>query len=96
MRYKDFVESLGEAMPPSNWTIEAAALWWDVKGNWEKSHELVDSLGTPFASWIHAYLHRKEGDPWNAAYWYRKAQQPIPEISLEEEFKNLVTKLPAF
>lgn len=81
------------ATPPNDWSDEGAALWWDAKGNWEKSHELVDSLSTPSACWIHAYLHRKEGDKWNAAYWYRRAQKPIPQISLETEFENLVAAL---
>ncbi|MGB5379231.1 hypothetical protein [Muriicola sp.] len=81
------------ATPPNDWSDVEAALWWDAKGNWERSHELVDNLGTPSACWIHAYLHRKEGDQWNAAYWYRKAQKPIPQISLETEFENLVATL---
>lgn len=80
-------------MPPSSWKAEKAALWWDAKGNWEKAHELVDSLSTSSASWIHAYLHRKEGDQWNAEYWYRRAQQPVPEKTLESEFEDIVMAL---
>ena len=80
-------------VPPSSWKEEKAALWWDAKGNWEKAHELVDSSSSPTARWIHAYLHRKEGDTWNAAYWYRKAQKPIPEKSLEAEFEDIIMEL---
>ncbi|NNJ89813.1 MAG: hypothetical protein HKP53_10450 [Eudoraea sp.] len=80
-------------VPPSSWKKEKAALWWDAKGNWVKAHELVDSLSTPTAMWIHAYLHRKEGDQWNAEYWYRRAGKPIPDKSLEAEFEDLVRSL---
>jgi hypothetical protein len=80
-------------VPPSSWKKEKAALWWDAKGNWEKAHELVDSLTSPTAAWIHAYLHRKEGDQWNAEYWYRQACKPVPDKSLQEEFEELVIAL---
>ncbi len=80
-------------VPPSSWKEENAALWWEAKGNWEKAHELVDSLSTPSATWIHAYLHRKEGDQWNAEYWYRRARKPVPEKSLEAEFEDIVKAL---
>lgn len=80
-------------LPPPTWKQENAALWWDTKGNWEKAHELVDSLTTPNAARIHAYLHRKEGDLWNAEYWYRRAGKQLPEKSLEEEFEDLVKEM---
>ncbi|WP_297762221.1 hypothetical protein [uncultured Muriicola sp.] len=87
---KEFTKSLDQPGPGSIWPDELKALWWDAKGNWEKAHELVDSLSTPTAIWIHAYLHRKEGDQWNAEYWYRRARKPIPEKSLEAEFEDIV------
>ncbi len=90
MTQEDFVKTLQEPRPPVNWSDELTALWWYAKGNWEKAHEIVDSLSTPTAAWIHAYLHRKEGDQWNAEYWYRRARKPIPEKSLEAEFEDIV------
>jgi hypothetical protein len=88
-----FYATTSQSQPKESWPVVLQALWWDAKGNWEKSHELVDSLNTPAGCWVHAYLHRKEGDQWNAEYWYRKANKPVPEISLEHEFEDLVTTL---
>lgn len=91
--YKDFMASLEMPLPPVSWKIEFQALWWDAKGNWEKAHELVDSLSTPTTTWIHGYLHRKEGDQWNAEYWYSRAGKPFPKESLEAEFEEIVVAL---
>jgi hypothetical protein len=69
---------------------ELLSLWYDGKGNWEKSHDQVDQLSGKNAARIHAYLHRKEGDQWNADYWYRRAGEKRPDITLEEEWIFLV------
>lgn len=69
---------------------ELIALWYDGKGDWKLAHDQVDHLTSKSASRIHAYLHRKEGDSWNADYWYRKAGEKRPETSLEEEWEELV------
>lgn len=58
-------------------------------GDWERAHEIVQALQTPEAAWIHAYLHRVEGDPGNAAYWYRRANRPVATSSLEDEWAEL-------
>jgi hypothetical protein len=60
------------------------------KGDWHKAHALVDNLTDQQSAWIHAYLHCKEGDTWNADYWYSKAGQKHPAISLDEEWEQLV------
>ena len=65
-------------------------MWWDYKGNWEKSHDIAQEIEADTGHWIHAYLHRKEGDSWNAGYWYRIAGRAYPNISLAEEAKELV------
>ena len=65
-------------------------MWWDVKGNWKASHDIAQDMSSPDGSWIHAYLHRKEGDSFNADYWYRKAERSFPKVSLEEEQKELL------
>ncbi len=89
MNYTAFTESLKNDQVPrlSTWL---AALWHDAKGDWEKAHSLIQDLSDQNSSWIHAYLHRKEGDAFNAGYWYRKAGKNMPEISLEKEWEMLV------
>lgn len=67
------------------------ALWYDAKGDWEKSHVIIQDIETKEAAYIHAYLHRKEGDIWNADYWYRRAGKSRPSISLEKEWRELVS-----
>ena len=65
------------------------ALIADKAGDWDKSHELIQDIETNEAAWIHAYLHRKEGDQWNAGYWYRRAGKPVFDGSLDEEWDLL-------
>lgn len=88
--YKAFRETLSSAHPPADWPLDLQALWWEAKGDWEASHEIAQDLHTPMGSWIHAYLHRKEGDRFNAGYWYRQAGRPFPDNSLPEELKEMV------
>lgn len=81
-----FASSLVEAAPPRDWPLPAAALWWDAKGDWTKAHDLVatDEEGRE-AAWVHAYLHRKEGDIDNARYWYDRARRPVSAAPLDDE-----------
>tara|TARA_B100000989_G_C19341198_1_gene385050 strand:+ start:95 stop:328 length:234 start_codon:yes stop_codon:yes gene_type:complete len=65
------------------------ALEADKNGNWDRAHELVQDLSTADAAWIHAYLHRKEGDKFNAGYWYNRAGKDFFNGTLEEEWKML-------
>lgn len=88
--YNRFVQSLEALSPPRGLTSYLEALWWDAKGKWEKAHELVQHDPSLSAAWIHAYLHRKEGDAGNAAYWYQRAQRPYPGKSLEEEWQEML------
>lgn len=69
------------------------ALWWDGQGNWEKAHEVAQDVDGPDGAWVHAYLHRKEGDASNAAYWYRRAGQPVASGDLRAEWEGMVTAL---
>jgi hypothetical protein len=85
-----FKDSLKNNTPDSSYTPMLTSLWYDAKGDWEKAHDQVDHLGVKDAAWVHAYLHRKEGDLWNADYWYAKANKTRPNISLEEEWESLV------
>lgn len=86
-----FKNSLQQSNPPEELTIYLQALWQDGKGKWEAAHILIQDIENHDGSWIHAYLHRKEGDIGNADYWYRRAQQKRPDLSLEKEWEALVT-----
>ena len=88
-----FKESLSLNEPPKVLSIYLTALWYDGKGQWDKAHGLIDDLEDKTACWVHAYLHRKEGDRWNANYWYTKAGRIMPETSLNEEWETVVTAL---
>ena len=79
--------------PPAAWSEPFKALWWDARGDWASSHEIAQDVPSPWGSWMHAYLHRKEGDLWNAGYWYRKAGLPERSDSLEVEFEDLLQAL---
>ena len=88
----EFKETLKNDTPYDDFSIHLRALWFDGKGDWQKAHEEVDQLNDAGSAHIHAYLHRKEGDIWNADYWYRRAQQTRPEMALDEEWAHLVLK----
>jgi len=69
------------------------ALWHDARGNWDKAHEMANDIGDRTGAWVHAYLHRKEGDLDNAAYWYRRAGQPVATDALEVEWNRIAAAL---
>lgn len=88
---KQFEASLTLDAPDAKLSPVLKSLWHDAKGDWKKAHDLVDQLPGTDAAWVHAYLHRKEGDIWNADYWYAKAKKTRPAISLEAEWESLVS-----
>lgn len=88
-----FKLAIRDNVPPLGLTIQQEALWYDGKGDWEKAHDLVNDLDDKQSAHVHAYLHRKEGDLWNADYWYRRAGRQRPDSTLEEEWEELVTIL---
>ncbi|WP_316851404.1 hypothetical protein [Pedobacter agri] len=92
MTLAEFRDSLKLDRPKPNLSVPLKALWYDGKGEWNNAHNEVDHLSDISSSRIHAYLHRKEGDIWNADYWYRKAKETRPNVSLEEEWEMLVTR----
>ncbi len=85
--------SLTGPEPPEGLTAPLAALWWDAKGDWARAHGLVDELETPEGMAVHGYLHRKEGEAWNADYWYKRAGRRFYRAKLEEEWEALVEGL---
>lgn len=90
MTMEEFKKSLSEATPPHTLSDLLKALWYDGKGDWKKSHDIAQDIHSAEGSWIHAYLHRKEGDDGNAAYWYRRAGKPVCKWSLEKEWDAIV------
>ncbi|SHO64302.1 hypothetical protein [Algoriphagus zhangzhouensis] len=75
--------------PLSTFSPELKSLWYDMKGDWHLAHDQVDHLDGKSAARVHAYLHRKEGDQWNADYWYHRAGESRPSLSLDEEWQKL-------
>lgn len=69
------------------------ALWHEAHGDWERAHSIAQTLETADAAWVHAYLHRKEGDTFNADYWYRRAGRAAFAGSLHAEWTALATHL---
>ncbi len=93
MLFVQFKASLKDEQPPAGITAVLTALWYAGKGNWEQAHRIAQDLSTPEGSWVHAYLHRDEGDPGNANYWYNRAGKKMPAFSLEEEWEKIVRPL---
>ena len=93
MDYALFNHTLDMGAPPEDFSKELKALWWERKNYWDKAHDIVQNLPGKDAAWVHAYLHRKEGDEDNAAYWYNKAGQSIPGMDLNEEFREIIKAL---
>jgi hypothetical protein len=79
--------------PPENLDSALEALWQDGKGNWDTAHTLAQDAPDPNGAWVHAYLHRVEGDESNAGHWYRRAEKPHCKSSLPEEWDAIATAL---
>ncbi len=85
-----FKNSLSSKEPAQDLSIYLKALWYDAQENWDKAHILIQDLNDKNAAWIHAYLHRKEGDTSNADYWYSRAGKKRPSVSVEQEWEEIV------
>ena len=92
MTFSEFNETLAAAAPPAV-SRALVALWHDAKGDWEKAHATAQDIDDVTGAWVHAYLHRKEGDAANAAYWYRRADKPVERGPLDVEWTRIVTAL---
>lgn len=86
-----FINSLSEKAPPESSSHYLRSLWFDANGNWEKAHEIIQDMNDKEAARVHAYLHRKEGDLGNAAYWYARAGKAMPDETLDQEWRYLVS-----
>jgi hypothetical protein len=89
----DLKASLSDDAPSVTLSPPLAALWWAAKGNWDTAHKIVMNEGTSEAAWVHAYLHRVEGDLGNAGYWYRQANKPAASDALDAEWQRIVDAL---
>ena len=88
-----FRASLKHEAPVSGLSPLLRALWLDAKGDWQGAHEIAQSKSDTLASWVHAYLHRKEGDLNNAQYWYKRAGQPVCNTTLAKEWLDIARTL---
>ena len=93
MPFDQFRATLFEDAPDAGLSPPLSALWWDAKGDWTKAHTEVDDLETQEGMAVHAYLHRKEGDDWNAEYWYRRCGTKFRRPTLQAEWDALVQGL---
>jgi hypothetical protein len=93
MTIREFEESMSSSRPADGLTAPLAALWWDAKGDWVAAHALVDELESADGMAVHAYLHRKEGEAWNADYWYERAGRQFYRAHLADEWNALVEGL---
>jgi len=94
MNISAFTASLDSNQPPQALRLPLQALWWDAKGNWDKAHECAQAdEKDPPNQWVHAYLHRKEGDQSNAEYWYSRCGRKPSKARLEDEWREIVGEL---
>ncbi len=93
MQFQTFQQSIKDSTPPANISVYLQAMWYDAHDDWDTAHHLVNDLEDSTACWLHAYLHRKEGDIGNADYWYRRANKKRPTVSLQEEWEMIVQAL---
>ena len=93
MTLEDFRASLAAPAPPPGISNALLALWHDGRGDWAEAHRIAQDVHDETGSHVHAYLHRKEGDASNAAYWYRRAQVAPFDGSLDDEWREIVRAL---
>lgn len=90
MTLEEFKKGVNE---PAGLTPPLQALWHDARGDWDAAHRIAQDDESRDAAWVHAYLHRKEGDASNARYWYARSGKTEHQGSLEEEWHDIVRSL---
>ena len=93
MTLAELEQSLAGDAPPDGVPPLVRALWHDRRGDWTRAHEITQEIETTDAAWVHAYLHRREGDLSNAAYWYRQAGKPVERGNLDDEWRTITSAL---
>jgi len=93
MTSQELRATLAGSKPPDGVDLLVEALWWDAKGDWSRAHGIAQEISSTDASWVHAYLHRKEGDASNAGYWYLQAGKSHAQQTLETEWNDIAEAL---
>ncbi|HVL68003.1 MAG TPA: hypothetical protein VM364_12135 [Vicinamibacterales bacterium] len=93
MTLDQFRATLTGSSPPATLRPALVALWHDAKGDWDEAHRVAQDVDDESGAWVHAYLHRKEGDEANAGYWYRRAGRPPARASLQDEWDEIASAL---
>ena len=88
-----FERSVANSTPPSELSPLLVSLWYERKGDWGRAHDIAQDIDGADAAWVHAYLHRREGDLPNAAYWYRLAGRAVERGDLDLEWRTIVAAL---
>ena len=90
MDYDTFIISLKNDSPPNEFPAPELAMWHALNDNWNSAHRTAQSIKNELGAWIHAYLHRIEGDLENANYWYRRANRPLSQNTLKDEAEEII------
>jgi hypothetical protein len=90
---RDFEQTIEGAAPPPGLSPALEALWHERRGGWDQAHRIAQDIAGPAGAWVHAYLHRREGDHSNAEYWYARAGKPAARGSLDDEWRAIVEAL---
>ncbi len=93
MNFETFTNTLSQGTPPKELSVYLQSLWYDGIGDWNKAHSIIQDVEDETGSWIHAYLHRKEGDKFNANYWYNRAGKSMPLYTAEQEWEEIIKAL---
>ncbi|HQV69368.1 MAG: hypothetical protein WAU96_09270 [Anaerolineae bacterium] len=93
MTFEDFKQTLSQPHPPTGASMALRALWHDGRGDWGAAHTCAQNQDDADGAWVHAYLHRVEGDAGNAAYWYRRAGRPVCKDPLKAEWETIAKTL---
>ena len=93
MTINQYLASLAKDSPPKGISPYLKALWLERRGDWKQAHEIVQEIDDSTAAWLHAYIHRREGDQNNAAYWYAQANKPVSQATLDDEWTEIVEAL---
>jgi hypothetical protein len=93
MDFASWKGSVAQAAPPEGFGPAVDALWWEAKGDWHEAHRCAQRQEDADGAWVHAYLHRVEGDMRNAAGWYGRAGKPVADVPLPEEWETIARAL---
>jgi len=93
MTLAEFEQAAQAGRRPEGLSGALEALWWDARGDWDQAHDRAQAAGDVSGAWVHAYLHRREGDLGNAAYWYRRAGRPVASGPLPAEWRQIAAEL---